>query len=525
MLELTPDLTNLFARNDFKWKKSVTGCALSHILTWAQLASEHPLIQNYLILEDDCRFVKKSWQYDLTNAVAQAPPDAELLMLGGVLPSNQHHYQSQLESVNDLWATIKPNTIFCPGASTPIPFFHFCAYSYVLTKMGAKKLLAALQSRGVYTSIDHYLMHPIQGLKTYVLKELMATCFQADNPVYKSAAFDEFLRVDSYDSDIWNNKECFENPVVTGKPLHLWNCLIDVIQQAPHSIQTRNTLRQDAVQPPISPFTVYCHGFKDASIERDWFKSLWPQIEFQPFESVETLPPNSWLLVARPAIPFWTAVCKALHEKGIPFRVLHVSDEGCNDPIEFYNLSSCKKVIRNYARPGLNEKVVVLPLGPATARPVGPVSSFSERTHVWGFHGTNWFDRETLLKPLLAFTPHEVHWTPDFKHTTMTGPKEYQEMLLKSQFVPIPRGNHAETFRLYEALDYGAIPLYVRTQGDDVYWSWLRSHLTLLELTSWNQVPKVLELFQKFPEKGEQYRAGLLDQWAKWRTECATYFP
>jgi hypothetical protein len=107
----------------------------------------------------------------------------------------------------------------------------------------------------------------------------------------------------------------------------------------------------------------------------------------------------------------------------------------------------------------------------------------------------------------------------------MTGPKEYQEMLLKSQFVPVPRGNHAETFRLYEALDYGAIPLYVRTQGDDVYWSWLRSHLTLLELTTWDQVPKVLELFRAFPKKGEEYRAGLLDQWAKWRTECATYFP
>ena len=548
LLELTPDLTNLFAKNDFKWKKSVTGCALSHILTWAQLASEHPLVQNYLILEDDCRFVKKgvssvaiekdgdvkdtytisrqeAWIQQLADAVAQAPLDADLLMLGGVLPSNLPFYQDQLESVNDLWATIKPNTIFCPGASTPIPFFHFCAYSYVLTKTGAKKLLASLQSKGVYTSIDHYLIHPAQGLKTYVLKDLITTCFQADNPVYKAAAFDEFLRVDSYDSDIWNNKECFENPTVTGEPLHLWNCLIDVLQQAPHSIQTRNTLRQDAVLPPLSPFTVYCRGNQDASMERDWFKSLWPQIEFKPFDSVDTLPPNSWLLVAKPAIPFWTAICQALHEKGIPFRVLHVSDEGCADPIEFYNLGSCKKVIRNYVRPGLDEKVLVLPLGPATSKPSGPVPSFSERTHVWGFHGTNWFDRETLLKPLLTFTPHEVHWTPDFKHTTMTGPKKYQEMLLKSQFVPVPRGNHAETFRLYEALDHGAIPLYVRTAGDDVYWSWLRRHLNLLELTSWNQVPKVLELFRTFPKKGEQYRAGLLDQWTKWRAECATYFP
>ena len=528
LLNLTPDLTNLFAKNDFKWKKSVTGCALSHILTWAQLASEHPLVQNYLILEDDCRFVDAEWTDRLAHVVAKAPLDADLLMLGGVLPSNLHLYQDQLESVNDTWATLKPNDLFSPGAV--IPFFHFCAYSYVLTKTGAKKLLASLQTKGVYTSIDHYLMHPLQGLKTYVLKDLMTTCFQADNPVYKAAAFDEFLRVDTYDSDIWNNKECFLNPIVTGEPIHLWNSLIDVLQQAPHSIQTRNTLRPEALlQTNLS--TVYYlsqQGKKtDGTMEEEWLKSLWPQIQYLPFPSVETLPPNSWLLVARPHLSTWTSICQALHEKGTPFRVLHLSDENCSDPIDFYRLPSCKKVIRNYRRLGLDEKVLTLPLGSAV--PVTPstesIPSFSKRPFVWGFHGTNWFNREALLKPLQSFTPHLVHWTPNFKHKTMTGPKEYQQMLLKSQFAPVPRGNNAETFRLYEALDQGAIPLYIRTEGDEVYWSWLRGHLNLLELISWDQVPKVLELFRKFPEKGESYRTGLLNQWATWKAECKTYFP
>jgi len=528
LLELTPDLTNLFAKNDFQWKKSVTGCALSHILVWAQLASEHPLVQNYLILEDDCRFVDAEWTRRLAHDMAQAPIDADLLMLGGVLPSNLHLYQEQLESVNDTntWATLKPNNLFSPNAV--IPFFHFCAYSYVLTKTGAKKLLASLQTKGVYTSIDHYLMHPQQGLKTYVLKDLMTTCFQADNPIYKAAAFDDFLRVDTYDSDIWNNKECFLNPVVTGEPIHVWNSLIDVLQQAPHNIQTRNTLRPEALLQ-ANPSTVYYlpqQGKKaDGTMEEDWLKSLWPGIQYLPFPSVETLPPNSWLLVARPHLPTWTAIGQALHAKGTPFRVLHLSDEGCSDPIDFYKLSSCKKVIRNYRRPGLDEKVRVLPLGPGTQLPSTPTPSFSERPFVWGFHGTNWSNREALLKPLLAFHPHLCHWTPEFKHKTMTGPKEYQQMLLKSQFVPVPRGNNVETFRLYEALDHGAIPLYVRTEGDEVYWSWLRTHLNLLELISWDQVPTVLELFRKFPEKGEGYRTGLLNQWAKWRAECATYFP
>jgi hypothetical protein len=531
LLELTPDLTNLFAQNDFKWKKSVAGCALSHILAWAQLASEHPLVQNYLILEDDCRFVDVQWTDRLAHGMAEAPLDADLLMLGGVLPSNLHLYQDQLESVTNThtWATLKPNNLFSPNAV--IPFFHFCAYSYVLTKTGAKKLLASLQTKGVYTSIDHYLMHPQQGLKTYVLKDLMSTCFQADNPVYKTAAFDEFLRVDTYDSDIWNNKECFFNPVVTGEPIHVWNCLIDVLQQAPHSIQTRNTLRPEALLQ-ANPFTVYYYaqqGTKaDGTMEEDWHKLLWPQIQYLPFLSVDSLPPNSWLLVARPHLSFWTSVCQALNEKGTPFRVLHLSDESCSDPIEFYGLPSCKKVVRNYMRLGLNEKVLILPLGPGlgtVSSATESIPSFSERPFVWGFHGTNWFNREALLKPLMSFNPHLCHWIPDFKHKTMSGPKEYQQMLLKSQFVPVPRGNHAETFRLYEALEHGAIPIYVRSEGDEVYWYWLRGHLSLLELASWDHVPKVLDFFRKSPAQAEKYRTGLLDEWTKWKTECKTYFP
>ena len=553
-LVLTSKMAALFAKNDFQWKKSITGCALSHILAWAQLASEHPAIKNYLILEDDCRFLKQGlkiytrfdggikdthglerkevWLEDLEGLVARAPADADLLMLGGVLPSNMELYPQVLNSVSEEWATIHPNTFFTKGDQ--IPFFHFCAYSYVLTKTGAKKLMTAIQTKGVYTSIDHFLMHPTHGLKTYVLKELITTCFQAEDPVYKKAAFDEFLRVDSYDSDIWNNKECFDNgpALVPQNPsLALWPILVDVLSQAPHSIQTRNTLRQEAIAIHTPSTVYYCpDGSKklDANLEEGWLKTLWPTIQYSSFPGVQALPSNAWLLVARPAIEFWQNVCKELSAANKPFNILHMSDEGCSDPIEFYNYPMCKKVIRNYVRPGLDEKVIVLPLGyAAQPPPCLAIPDFEKRPFVWGFHGSNWSNREELLKPLMAVEPHLCKFTAEFQGKDSTGPKEYQQMLLESQCVPIPRGNHAETFRLYEALEHGAIPLYVRLESgiDREYWAWLRSHLHLIEIESWNKVPAILELFRKNPAKAEQYRAGLLEEWAKWKGKCKTYFP
>jgi len=529
-LQLTPGLARLFASNDFKWKKSVTGCALSHVLTWAQLASEHPSVQNYLILEDDCRFVNKAgWTEEVAAAVAKAPDNADLLMLGGVLPNNLKHYPALLESVNGVWAKIKPNNIFDP--SKTMPFFHFCAYSYILTRSGAKKLMAAIQANGIYTSIDHFLMHPAHGLTTYVLKDLITTCFQAEDPVYKTAAFDDFLRVDSYDSDIWNNRECFALPVIDiNEPIELWESFVDVLRQAPHSIQTRNTLRQEAVQQHTPSTVYYCPDHpikKDGVMEEGWLKSLWPTIQYMPFPTIHTIPSGAWLLVARPALDFWQSVCKKLHLMGRSFNVLHLSDEACDDPIDFYQYSSCKKVIRNYARGGLDEKVRVLPLGWAVGGPMESVLPFEMRPFVWGFHGTSWLNREQLMMPLMTVKPHSCKFIPEFQHKTMSGPAEYKKVLSLSQCVPIPRGNHAETFRLYEALEHGAIPFYVRLEGgvDREYWNWLRKHLHLMEIASWDKLPAILELFRKYPEKAEAYRTGLLDQWTKWKEECRTYFP
>jgi len=531
LLQLTPAMANLFAKNDFKWKKSVTGCALSHILTWAQLASEPAGIKNYLILEDDCRFVNQAgWQEQVADAVAKAPADAELLMLGGVLPSNMPAYPSALESVNDLWATIKPNQMFT--GNQLIPFFHFCAYSYILTRAGAKKLMQALQVNGVYTSIDHYLIHPMQGLKMYVLKDLITTCFQASDPVYKKAAFDEFLRVDSYDSDIWNNNECFVVSQQQPTPQPLWPVIVDVLNQAPHSIQTRNTLREDAITQHTPTTVYYCpdgNSKLDATLEEGWLKSLWPAIQYLPFPTAHTLPPNSWLLVARPALDFWEDVANVLNRAEKPFNVLHLSDEMGTDSIQFYNLPFCKKVIRNYPRANLDEKVRVFPLGYVVQPPPTNVivPEFKDRPFVWGFHGSNWANREELMKPLMGVGPNSCKFTGDFQNKEMSGPQEYQQMLLQSQCVPVPRGVHVETFRLYETLEHGAIPLYVRREGgeDREYWAWLKGHLHLMEIGSWDKLPTILELFRKYPEKAEQYRAGLLKQWAAWKEECRTYFP
>ena len=97
-------------------------------------------------------------------------------------------------------------------------------------------------------------------------------------------------------------------------------------------------------------------------------------------------------------------------------------------------------------------------------------------------------------------------------------------MLLKSKFAPVPRGNHAETFRLWEALEHGSIPLYVRSMNDDAFLNWLRTNLFLMEIASWEQAVKVIGFFLANPDKAERYRTGILDQWTTWKESLKQLF-
>jgi hypothetical protein len=183
----------------------------------------------------------------------------------------------------------------------------------------------------------------------------------------------------------------------------------------------------------------------------------------------------------------------------------------------------CQKVLRNYVRPGLNSKVSVIPLGFATSK--GDTGKpYKQRTLEWSFHGSKGVSREALLSPLKPFEPHECRFIPQFMDKSATPFKDYQALLANSKVVPVPGGMNPETFRLYEALEHGCIPLYVRCEGDTLFWNWLRTHLSLLEVKTWAQGAKVLELFRSSSEKAEQYRLGLLKQWSQWKEESGKLF-
>ena len=88
---------------------------------------------------------------------------------------------------------------------------------------------------------------------------------------------------------------------------------------------------------------------------------------------------------------------------------------------------------------------------------------------------------------------------------------------MDSIFIPCPPGNNTETFRLYEALECGCIPLYVKSPGDEIYVEMLQSELGLLAVSTWEEAAALILHFFKEKPLLEGYRNSLLIRWKLWK--------
>jgi hypothetical protein len=242
------------------------------------------------------------------------------------------------------------------------------------------------------------------------------------------------------------------------------------------------------------------------------YEKLWLEDMFQcniqcvPYSS---LPDNAWIIIQRPYISVWNALLST-HQR--PFRIIHLSDEFEKDDISLYSHPYCKAVLRNYPRKDVPDSphMITIPLGYHHRSTVK--KSMEERPWVWSFHGTDWFQRGEQLKAFQMYEPHSCHLQPEWNHSSGTKSVEYLEILENSQFCPILKGNHMETFRLYEALEAGTLPLFGPTISS-AYLEWIKQHVDVSMIYDWT----LMESMTISIETKEKARVEIVRQWSNWK--------
>lgn len=578
-LTMTPELAKLFAPNDFYWKKAVMGCAISHLGLWWKLVNDNPDIQNFLIFEDDAKLVP-GWQEVVSKSMVHAPENYDVLYLGGILPPNRQGYEKLLEPVTKYYNRIKPHQFF--GQPVPTRYFHSCAYAYILSRRGAFKIMESIQAKsGYWTSADHMMCTPCDKLNLYFLNTPVAGCFQDDDPAYANSDFNNFSRVDKFDSDLWNNDERFNREEI-GKSLNVlekvefeastllksvFNKPLKVSQVEPvqtvstvQTVQTVSTVStvstvqtvqtvstvQTLTIPPVTilsntkaiPIRFIClkkHALDFSKLyECEWLFTLLGGLTSVTIEYVDlssAVPSDCPIFILqRPYVLEATKLLLQWSKAGARFKILHLSDEGQDnerDPLIIYSVPNCIGVLRTYIRDdfpkGTEHKIKVIPLGyrwsPLNTRenPLRRTPNLPFRENHWCFFGTDWNGRSALLKPLTdTKLLNSYKFYPKWNDPSSLSREEYIMEMTNSIFVPCPDGINPETFRFYEALEAGCIPLVVKTTKNEAWFRWVSNYIPLMANDSWEDVVRIMVTLLSKPERLEVYRVEILNGWWNW---------
>ena len=504
-LSLTPDLVKMFSGSKgINWSRGVVACALSHISLWMKMTEDRSNIESYLILEDDA--VLQPEAIPLLNYINERglmPADCDVLYLGGILPPNKEGFATVIEPVNECIGRIKENTLF---SSTPSRYFHFCAYSYILRRSGAKKLCDRLASEGCWAAADHLLCNSHSDLNIYFTTPLVAGCYQDNDPRYTESNFNSFGK-EEYDSDLRNDEKFSQEEILSASTasspeieFSLKKALVDAMSEAP------------VVSAKPKTYPLIFHTI-EGLFETQWLEELLGK----KLVDINTQIPI--VLYQRP----YCEKLKAELASWSAFTLLHLSDEGGVDPIDIYEWPACKGVVRNYLRKDLpldtQSKVVTIPLGyhwrPSEART-------KSKDLLWSFIGAEYGKRKEKLQAFKGMEPSKCVFLAGWDSPDKLGEREVVETLQRSLCVPCPGGVNYETFRLYEALEAGAVPVLIEEWGSAEFLAYLKRFLPIATSPDWPTAARVVRGLSQNTELYNEYRKSLLLGWASMKAWATT---
>ena len=189
-----------------------------------------------------------------------------------------------------------------------------------------------------------------------------------------------------------------------------------------------------------------------------WISEILKKIKYNIINSENELEKEDTLLIVDSSpeekVEFYTKLKLACSK----ILLLHLGDEaGSNDVKQIYN--KCSYVFRTFCSNKYfnNEHVKCIPIGYKSG--ILDIKK-AERKYKWAFTGTpHKSSRHDLLFQFSTIKPFFCHKTESF-NTKIISVEEMSEVLSSTQFLPCPNGFfHPETYRLYEALQCGCIPI------------------------------------------------------------------
>ncbi len=211
--------------------------------------------------------------------------------------------------------------------------------------------------------------------------------------------------------------------------------------------------------------------------------------------------------------------------------LVHFLDENYEGAYELYE--NFKGVLRCYWSDVFNtERVLALPSGYCNGiernRPA--LTPASARKYVWSFAGQmNKSSRPDVAYALASVQPNFLFAVDEVRgftfHNRIGGRQrrfprgEYAEFLYESSFSPCPMGNaNLESFRVYESLECGAIPIVEKRRSLDYFRELLGDH-PMPAVRSWRQARGLIVDLLERPEQMDALQRDCYTWWQGYKQQ------
>jgi hypothetical protein len=262
----------------------------------------------------------------------------------------------------------------------------------------------------------------------------------------------------------------------------------------------------------------------DEAWESDWLRHLFGGVAGK--EIVD----NQWSHISDPMIvidnrlvadkaPYY----RKAFEHGARIVLVHLSDEAFRDDYGIYQY--CDAVVRNYRSEILaeNANIFFIPLGckAGFVKQGHAPKPASARRHLWSFAGdVKKYTRAEMLEAMTHLGEGFRHLTEGFNTTDCLNGDAYRALLDDTLIVPCPGGwSNLETFRIYEALEAGCIPIVERRPGFDYFTDLLGFH-PMPTVTRWTEAVEIIRGLQK-DDRIEETRLACHAWWQDYKLRLA----
>ena len=192
-----------------------------------------------------------------------------------------------------------------------------------------------------------------------------------------------------------------------------------------------------------------------------WILNLLSKLEIEIINDTQNLDENESLIIVDHMISTKESFYFDLSNKVKKIFLIHLGDEGGAEKKDLvYPL--CEHIWRTFSLPMFKnfKNVTSIPIG-YKCDPIKDKINILKRNYKWSFLGTtHGSSRYDLLDKHKNIMPNFINLTEDFSGKKSMDTNNYYKILNNSIFAPIPHGYfHPETYRLYEALEAGCIPI------------------------------------------------------------------